>query len=420
MRVAAYWTAALVLLLTGISAYSQEMSGQSTPLAALLAEAESSNSQISAANDAWKASTHVARQVSTLPDPQLTFQSFSVGSPKPGAGFSNSNFAYLGFGASQALPYPGKLRLKGEVASRKADTAEAQVDVVRADIAEQIKLLYLRLAYLQQTLAILEHTDAVLGPLVQNAVSHYSLGEGSQAGIIKAQLQRTQILRRETVNREQRGEAEADLKELLHRRQDSPDIVAEPLPETTLRLNSTELQALVRQQNPILQVEQRAVQQEDAQVESAQREGKPDFNVGYMYQTTGPAYRDYYMLTLNLSLPRRGRVQAEVAQATEQMNHARQELDSEAQQQLAAVQKQFVAAKSTAELLDEYNHGLIPQSEAIFRSEQSSYEENKQEFAPVLSSLLDLLSLQSDYQETLLEHETSLVRLETLTGASLR
>ncbi|MBW4039431.1 MAG: TolC family protein [Acidobacteria bacterium] len=419
MRVAAYWTTALVLF-AGISANSQEMNGKPTPLATLLAEAQSSNSQIAAANDTWKASSHVARQVSTLPDPQFTFQSFSVGSPKPGAGFSNSNFAYLGFGASQALPFPGKLRLKGEVASRKADTAEAQVGVVSADVGEHIKLLYLRLAYLQQTLTILDHTDGVLGPLVKNALSHYSLGEGSQAGIIKAQLQRTEILRRETVNREQMGEAEADLKELLHRTQDSPDIIAEPLVETTLRLSASELQALVRQQNPVLQVEQRSVQQEDAQIKSEQRGSKPDFNVGYMYQLTGPSYRDYYMLTLNLSLPHRGRVREEVAEATEQANHARHELDSEAQQQLAAVQKQFVAATSTAELLADYNHGLIPQSEAIFRSEESSYEANKQEFTPVLSSLLDLLSLKSDYQEALLEHETAIVRLETLTGASLR
>ena len=181
MRVAAPWTAALVLL-TGISAYSQEMNGKPTPLATLLSEAESNNSTLAAANDAWKASTHVAGQVSTLPDPQFTFQSFSVGSPKPGAGFSNSNFAYLGFGASQALPYPGKLRLKAEVASRKADTAEAQLGVVRADVAEHVKLLYLRLAYLQQTLGILDHADGVLGPLVKNALSHYSLGEGQSGG----------------------------------------------------------------------------------------------------------------------------------------------------------------------------------------------------------------------------------------------
>jgi cobalt-zinc-cadmium efflux system outer membrane protein len=378
MRVAAYFTTALVLF-PGIAAQPQQRNGQPTPLATLLAEAASSNSQIAAANDTWKASTHEARRVSTLPDPQFTFQSFSVGSPRPGAGFSNSNFAYLGFGASQALPYPGKLRLKGAVASRKADATEAQVGVVSAGVAEQIKLLYLRLAYLQQTLTILDHTNGVLGPLVQNALSHYSLGEGNQAGIIKAQLQRTELLRRETVNREQTGEAEADLKGLLHRAQDSSDIIAEPLVETTVQLNSTELQALVRQQNPILEVERRSVQQEDAQIKSAQRDGKPDFNVGYMYQTTGQAYADYYMLTLSVSLPRRGRVREEVAAATEQASRARHELDSEAQQQLAAVQKQYVAASSTTELLAEYNHGLIPQSEAISRAEESSYEANKGE-----------------------------------------
>ena len=419
MKVAAYCTAALVLF-AGISAQPQQINREPTPLATLLAEAASRNSQIAAANDTWKSSSHVARQVSTLPDPQFTFQSFSVGSPRPGAGFSNSNFAYLGFGASQALPYPGKLRLKSEVASRKADATEARVGVVRANVAEQVKLLYLRLAYLQQTFAILDRTNGVLGPLVQNELSHYSLGEGNQAGIIKAQLQRTQILRSETVNREQTGEAEADLKELLHRAQDSPDIVAEPLAETTLGQTATELQNLVRQQNPTLQVEQRSVQQEEAQIKSAQRNGKPDFNVGYMYQLTGSSYWDYYMLTLSLSLPHRARVREEVAEAIEQANYARHELDSEAQQQLAAVQKQFVAATGTAQLLDEYTHGLIPQSEAIFRSEQSSYAANKQAFTPVLSSLLDLLSLQSDFQEALLEHETALVRLETLTGASLR
>jgi len=50
-------------------------------------------------------------QVTTLPDPKLTYQQLSVGSPKPFAGYTNSDFAYVGVGASQELPYPGKLRL---------------------------------------------------------------------------------------------------------------------------------------------------------------------------------------------------------------------------------------------------------------------------------------------------------------------
>src|SRR5438105_2953145 len=131
--------------------------GQSpTPLSELLAEAAQRSPDIRAAEHTWRAATHVRQQVTTLPNPQFTLQEFSVGSPKPFAGFNASNFAYIGVGASQELPYPGKLRLKGEAADRAAEAQQAQIAVIRASIADQIKTTYLRLAYLQQTLTLLE------------------------------------------------------------------------------------------------------------------------------------------------------------------------------------------------------------------------------------------------------------------------
>jgi cobalt-zinc-cadmium efflux system outer membrane protein len=419
MKVALYWTAALVLA-TGVLAPAENMPMKPTPLAQLIAEAEENNSQISAADHLWKAATHVAQQLATLPDPQLTVQQFSVGSPKPFAGFSNSDFAYIGFGASQDLPYPGKLRLKGEVANREADTQQAQAGVVRASVTEQVKLVYLRLAYLEATLAILQQNDAVLQPLIQSGLSQYSLGRGSQADVLKAQLEHTKILREVTMHHQEMGQLQADLKQLLHRSQDSADILPEQLMATPLRCTAEELQALVQGHNPAVQMDTNAVQKQDAQLKSAQRDGKPDFNVGYMFEQTGGGYRDYYELTLNMRLPRRKRVEGEIAEATEYLNQSKQELDSQVQQQLAEVQKQYVTVSSTEELLKEYQEGLIPQAEAAFHSEEAAYQSNKEQFAPVLSSLLDVLSFEHDYQQALLDHETALAHLETLTGASLR
>ncbi len=419
MKVALYWTAALVLA-TGTLTTAEDMPMKPTPLVQLIAEAEANNTQIAAADHSWKAASHVAEQVTTLPDPQFTVQTFSVGSPKPFAGFSNSDFAYIGFGASQDLPFPGKLKLKGEVANRDADTQQAQVDVVRASVTEQVKLVYLRLAYLEVTLAILERNDAVLKPLIQSELSQYSLGQGSQADVLKAQLEHTKILREVTMHHQEMGQLQADLKQLLHRSQDSPDILPEQLVASPLRHTSGELQALVQEQNPAVHMDANAVQKQDAQLKSAQRDGKPDFNVGYMFQQTGGGYRDYYELTLNMRLPRRKRVEGEIAEATEYLNQSKQELDSQVQQQLAEVQKQFIAVTSTEELLKEYQEGLIPQAEAAFHSEEAAYQSNKEQFAPVLSSLLDVLSFEHDYQQALLDHETALAHLETLTGATLR
>jgi outer membrane protein TolC len=419
MKVALYWTAALVMA-TGISAYAQEMAGMPTPLAALISEAQSNNTQLSAADHAWKAATNVSQQVTALPDPQFTVQSFSVGSPKPFAGFSNSDFAYIGFGASQDIPYPGKLGLKGEVANRDADMQEAQADLLRTSITEQVKLLYLQLAYLDSTLTILGRNDAVLKPLIETGLSRYSLGQGSQADVLKAQIEHTKILREVTMHHQEMGQLQASLKELLHRPQTSANIIPEPLSLTTLTRTADELQALVMAHNPAVFVDTADVHKQDAQLKSAQREAKPDFNVGYTFEQTGGGYRDYYMLTLNMRLPRRKRVEAGVAEAAESLERSKQELDSQVQQQLAEVQKQYIAVTNTAELLKEYQNGLLPQAQAEFQAEQTSYQSGKETFAPVLSSLLDLLTLEHDSQQALLDHETALARLETLTGAQLR
>jgi outer membrane protein TolC len=222
------------------------------------------------------------------------------------------------------------------------------------------------------------------------------------------------------MHHQEMGQLQADLKQLLHRSQDSADILPERLMATPLRYTAEELRALAQAHNPAVRMDTNAVEKQDAQLKSAQRDGKPDFNVGYMFEQTGGGYRDYYELTLNMRLPRRKRAEGEIAEATEYLNQSKQELDSQMQQQLAEVQKQFIAVTSTKELLKEYQEGLIPQSEAAFHSEEAAYQSNKEQFAPVLSSLLDVLSFEHDYQQALLDHETALAHLETLTGATLR
>lgn len=419
MKVALYWTAAMVVAM-GVSACAQETTKMPIPLATLILEAQSSNTQLSAADHAWKAATHEAQQVTTLPDPEFTTQSLSVGSPIPFAGFSNSDFAYIGFGASQELPYAGKLRLKGEVANREADMQQTQADLLRSSITDQVKVLYLRLAYLNATLSILNRNDALLNPLVATGLSRYIVGQGSQADVLKAQMEHTKILREVTLQHQEMGQLQASLKELLHRSQSSSDIVPEPLSLTPLQRTADELQKLVVAQNPAVSVDTAGVHKQEAQLKSAQREGKPNFNVGYMFQQTGSGYSDYYMLTVSMRLPRRKRVEAGVAEAAESLEQSKQELDSQVQQQLAEVQKQYIAVTSSAELLTEYQDGLLPQAQAAFQAEETNYQVGNQAFAPVLSSLLDVLTFEHDYQQALLDHETALARLETLTGVQLR
>lgn len=413
-------TATLVLAVT-LSAFGQETAASiPIPLAQLLAEAQANNPQLSAADHEARAARQMAPQATTLPDPKFTYQQFSVGSPKPFAGYTNSDFAYIGIGASQELPYPGKLRLRGQVADRDADAKQAEIGVMGASIADALKADYLQLAYLQQTLGILRQNEAVLDQLIQDATVHYQVGQGMQQDVLEAQLNRTKIVREVTMHHEQMGQVQAHLKGLLNRDQASPDIVTEDLSETLLKRSASELLALVQKNNPEIQVDLNTVRKQDAQVASAKREGKPDFEVGYMYQNTDRKYRDYYMLTFDMRFPRKKRVDAEIAEAQEKSIASQKTLDAHLEQRLSEVQQLFVQASSDEEQLREYREGLAPQSDAAYRATLSAYASNKDQFTHVLSYFADLLNLKLEYAQTLFDHEMALAHLESLTGVTLR
>jgi cobalt-zinc-cadmium efflux system outer membrane protein len=397
----------------------QHLAGNPTPLSVLIEEAKKNDPAIRVAESAARAATFAAPQVSTLPDPQFTLQQFSVGSPRPFAGYTNSDFAYIGLGASQQFPYPGKLKLRGAVADRDADTVKAHVEVVLQDEIETLKTTYFHLAYLQQTLGILEQNGALLQQIEQQAEAHYSTGQGNQRDVLKAQLERTKILREISMHHQLVGEDQAPLKRILRRSQDSPDIIPEPLSATFLRYTASELLDKVKRQNPNVQEDTAMMQRSQTAVELAQKEFRPDFEVSYMYENTDRKFRDYYMLSFSVNFPRRKPRQASLAQAQVNVERAQQEQDSQLQTVLAEVHKQFVNVKASEEQLLIYRDGLIPQAQATIQAGLTAYESSRADFESLFSSYMDVLNLELEYQQILLDHETALTHIERLTGVTL-
>jgi len=396
-----------------------ERKGTPTSLRKLVQEAEQKNPQITASYHGWQAARNVPKQVSAFPETQVSVQQFSVGSPRPFAGYSNSDFAYIGFGASQDIPYPGKRDLRARVAEHEAESMEAQVDSVRNDVGGNLKMVYFRLAYIQQTLGVLQKSDELLNQVQQATEARYRVGQGNQQDVLKAQLQHTKILQEIAHHHQEEGLLEAQIKQLLGRAQESTDLVAETLTVRALPYSAAELMQRAREQNPDVQSKQASIRQQEAQVELAHKNFRPDFNVQYAYEHTGSHARDYYMATFGIRLPNRERQRAELAEAQQNQERARQELDAESQRVLSEVQQQYIRAKTSEERLKIYSDGLVPQSEATFRSALSAYQSNRQDFESLLSGFLDVLNLDLEYRSELVEHESALAELERLAGVDV-
>jgi cobalt-zinc-cadmium efflux system outer membrane protein len=389
------------------------------PLEELVREVERSNPDIAAAVHTWQAATYVPKQASALPDTEITVQQFSVGSPRPFAGYSNSDFAYVGIGESQDLPYPGKRRLRSKVAEREADSMRAQSDGVRRQAVETLKLIYFQLAYLQQTLPVLERNDQLLSQIQQVVESRYRVGQGNQQDVLRAQLQHTKILQEIAMHHQQEEQLEAQLKQVLNRTQSSPDIVAEPLALSVLKYSDAELLNRAQDENPDVRSRSEMMRRHQSQIELAHKEFRPDFNVSYTYQHTADKFRDYYMASFGIRLPNRARQSAALAEATENQERAKQQLQSEVQRVQSEIEQQYVQVRRSEDQLKIYKEGLIPQSEAAFQAGLAAYQSNRQDFGSLLTSFQDVLNSNLEYQRVLVEHESALARLERLTGVSL-
>jgi outer membrane protein TolC len=284
-----------------------------------------------------------------------------------------------------------------------------------------LKATYFQLAYIQQTLRVLHRDESLLEQIEKIAEARYRVGQGNQQNVLKAQLQRTKILQDLEIQHQEVGSLEAQLKQVLNRPPNSPDITAEVISETLLPYTSDELLGLVRAQNPGVASQQEVVRRESLQVELARKDFYPDFKVQYMWQHTGAPFRDYYMLTFGARLPiwRSRKQQPELAQATEELNSSRREYEARVQETFFEVKDQFLKAQSGGRLLKIYREGLIPQATATFDAGLAAYQVGREDFQTLLDSFLDVLNLDIEYWRTLADHETALARLEQLTGITL-
>ncbi|HUX66970.1 MAG TPA: TolC family protein, partial [Terriglobales bacterium] len=273
-----------------------------TALPPLIAEAERNNPRIAAAEQAWRAAEAAVAPAGALPDPQATLQQMSVGSPAPFAGYTTNNFAYLGVGVSQDLPYPGKLQQRAQIAASEAQAQRAALEATRRQVAEQVAAAYVQLAYLQQTLGLLRQQRSLLAEAEQWAEVRYRAGPGSQADVLAAQLAQTELLRDFAIQQQQQAATQAELRALLNRAPGSPPVAAAALAPTHLPASDDQLQAMLPAADPALGGEQARIAGADHAVKLAHLNFRPDFNAQYMFQRTGPNFPAYYQWTVGMTL----------------------------------------------------------------------------------------------------------------------
>ncbi len=371
-----------------------------------------------AARSHWQAQTKVPIQAATLPDPQVSLQHFTVGSPQPFSGYESSDFYYTGFGVSQDIPGPGKLRLQKSEAEKEAEYSKHRYEAAGRAVEEKVRELYYELFYHAKTLAILDRNQDELQQIQKIAETRYRLGQGLQQDLIKAQLQTTELLKEHAMHHQEEDQEQLQLKQVLGRDPDSRNIDIGDVEITQLQLDSSLLAQLADSGSPDLAAD-RAMEARSAEALKLAHQGYwPDFTVGYSYEKTGPGFNDYYMWSLGAKVPLyfwRKQTPA-IEQAALEAESARAQVRATQLQVSSDGEGSLIAMRTAERILSIYRDGLIPQAETSQASAMAAYRVGKVDFQTLLSSVLDLQNLRQEYYRSLADHEIAVAKLEQVIG----
>src|ERR1035437_75082 len=276
--------AILILAIMAISAAAQ-IPELRVSLRELTGEAIKNNPDIAAAQKKYEAARQRPTQESSLPEPMISLGYNSVGNPLPGAGLGREVLANAGVMVSQEIPAPGKLKLKGDMASKEAQAEFQQYQAVQLAVLSRLKQAYYRLQYTYAATDLLVRNRDLLDKILKVTEVRYSVGRAVQQDVFKAQTQ-TSILETRLVKLEQeRRSRAAEINSILNRAAGTPIGRPEDVKPKELTATLEELFAAARQNSPMLGRDRKMVERSELAVNMARKEYYPDvtLNAGYYF-----------------------------------------------------------------------------------------------------------------------------------------
>jgi outer membrane protein, heavy metal efflux system len=387
----------------------------SLPLVDVVGYARAHNPELQAARDRASAARSVPPQAAAWDDPVLAAESWNSPRAVPYDRAEN-NILKL----SQRLPFPGKLGLKGRMAEREADVADAEARMTELAVVEAVKDAYWDLWAADRRLEVLGRDLALARELSAGAAERYAVGTGAQPDVLRADVERTHVATRLVTTRLGRETATARLNELLSRAPDEPlgtphdpDLRHVPGPLDRLL-------ALARQNRPELAARSAAVARNQDAVALARREYLPDFDLTFerFYNLD---QRDGYGAMIGMTLP-----WPFVYRRNAGLEEARARLGAEeamrrrtGDQVAAAVKTALAAVQAAAAEHDLLAATHIPQAEQSLAASRAAYAAGQLEFTGLLDSLRMVESTHIEHFDAAAAFAKAYASLEAAVGTDL-
>lgn len=393
-------------------------------LSQLVETAVANNPELKASEARWQMFRNRAAQARAFDDPMLMLkiQNGIVSDP---LNFQMDTMTAKVIGLSQQIPFWGKRGLKGEMAEKEAESYRWSVEERKLELTRMVKETFYQIYFTDKSVEIVDRNIRILDDFITLAETKYSVGQGAQQDVFKAQVERSRMLDMRISLEQQRKSLQAGLNAFLYRPADTPvgkipDFDIKPLTQSP-----EELRGIALENRPMFKSLEAQIEKGKAGRRLARKEFYPDFNVSFEYMQRDPAMGeeglDMYSLgvTFNLPVQQRRRLamvaesSSEITMATEEVNSLKNSIDSGISDLLAQLERR-------TRLADLYKNGIIPQAEQSLESAAIGYRVNKVDFLTLLDNRVTLFNYEREYYDSLADYQMKKAQLEALIGKEIQ
>ena len=401
-------------------------SEEKTPLlevASAVAHALRDNPGLAAIRARAQALSLIPQQRETLPEPNLSLKILNV--PVDSFSFAQEGMTQVQFALSQALPYPGRLALRGEIAAAQAEMGADVLAEQRLQLLRDVRQRWWQIFAVDRALETLGNNKGLLRQFVEITQSKYRVGNGLQQDVLLAQLELSRLMDRELSLSALRRSLEAQLNALMATPQEQrwqlPNRVVEDLPEVP---QAATMWNLALQHRPLFRRQKTAVVMAQKQVDLAEKDYFPDFRVGAAYglrsgRNPDQTQRaDFFSLLMSMSLPvltgtRQDAALDQRKRETIEARYRQRDIENRVAAEIAQALADYQRAREQRRL---FKQGIIPQAAQTVSSMRAGYQVNKVDFLNLMRTQMTLFNYQTRYWQTLSEAHQALARLAAAIG----
>ncbi|TLY21902.1 MAG: TolC family protein [Nitrospirae bacterium] len=361
----------------------------------LIQEVLARNPELMAARRQWEAATNRITQALSLDDPILSVQLWNF--PQNFNVMQTQNNI---FGLAQNLPFPGKLALKGNVASRSAEMTEQAVRAKERELVARLKQAYYDLFLAQKAVQIHHEQVELVRQFVEIANAKFRAGKGSQADVLKAQVELSMLFQHLPVLEQRRETAEAMLNTLLDRDPASPLGLAQEPSQLPLETPIDDLHRLALNDRPELKAAELDVQRNEQSHALAQRQYYPDFNVAFQrFQNfhADNGFGAYVAMSIPFAFWTKPKYDAGVQEAAAAVAVARAQQQTVENLTRFQINDLLAKLRATDQMATLYRTTILPQAGQSLEAAQVGYRAGKAGFLDLIDAQRTWRGFQHDY-----------------------